>query len=66
MERFSNATDDLVNELKMKAKNTNTTKSTSNWLRVLNAWFDARKLNYDKLSELPHAALDRYLQCFLC
>ena len=58
MERFTEVTEGLVEELKSKARNANTK------LRVLNAWFLARGLNFEKLLELEPDTLDKYLQSF--
>ena len=53
----------VVDQLKLNAKNKNTTKSTQKWLNVRGKWANERKYN-PKLEEYEHEDLDKKLQMF--
>ena len=61
--RFSSSGSDetVVDQLKLNAKNKNTTKSTQTWLNVWEKWANERKFN-PKLEEYEHEDLDKKLQ----
>ena len=51
----------VVDQLKLNARNKNTTKSTQRWLNVWEKWANDRKLN-PKLEEYEHEDLHKKLQ----
>ena len=53
----------VVDQLKLNAKNKNTTTSTQTWLNVWGKWANERKFN-PKLEEYEHEDLDKSLQMF--
>ena len=53
----------VVDQLKLNAKNKNTTKSTQMWLNFLEQWANERKFK-TKLEEYKHKDLDKKLQLF--
>ena len=61
MERFSATVS--IKELKVKAKNTNTTKSKCQWLRVYLSWTKLRNKE-QKIESLESSRLDEILQQF--
>ena len=61
MERFSATVS--IKELKIKAKNTNTTKSKCPWLRVYLSWTKLRNKE-QKIERLEPSRLDDILQQF--
>ena len=58
--RFASS-DEIIDQLKLNAKNKNTTKSTQMWLNVLAKWANERKFN-PKLEEYEQEDLDKKLQ----
>ena len=61
MERFSATVS--IKELKVQAKNTNTTKSKCQWLRVYLSWTKLRNKE-QKIESLEPSRLDEILQQF--
>ena len=61
MERFSATVS--IKELKVQAKNTNTTKSKCQWLRVYLSWTKLRNKE-QKIERLERSRLDDILQQF--
>ena len=61
--RFVSSDEIVVDQLKLNAKNKNTTKSTQTWLNVWGKWANERKFN-PKLEEYEHEDLDKKLQVF--
>ena len=61
--RFVSFDEIVVDQLKLNAKNKNTTKSTQRWLNVWEKWANERKFNL-KLEEYEHEDLDKKLQMF--
>ena len=60
--RFASSDEIVVDQLKLNAKNRNTTKSRQRtWLNVREKWVNERKLN-PKLEEYEHEDLDKKLQ----
>ena len=59
--RFASSDEIVVDQLKLNARNKNTTKSTQRWLNVWEKWANDRKLN-PKLEEYEHEDLDKKLQ----
>ena len=53
----------VVDQLKLNAKNKNSTKSTQTWLNVWEKWVNEKKFN-TKLEENEHEDLDKKLQMF--
>ena len=53
----------VVDQLKLNAKNKNTTESTQTWLNVWEKWANERKFN-PKLEEYKQEDLDKKLQMF--
>ena len=51
--RFVSSDEIVVDQLKLNAKNKNTTKSTQTWLNVWEKWANERKFN-PKLEEYEH------------
>ena len=62
-ERFSSSEELVVDQLKLNAKNKNTTKSTEMWLNVSEKWANERKFN-PRLQEYEHEDLYKKLQMF--
>ena len=56
--RFVSSDEIVVDQLKLNAKNKNTTKSTQTWLNVWEKWANERKFN-PKLEEYEHEDLDK-------
>ena len=56
--RFVSSDEIVVDQLKLNAKNKNTTKSTQTWLNVWEKWANERKFN-PKLKEYEHEDLDK-------
>ena len=61
--RFVSSDEIVVDQLKLNAKNKNSTKSTQTWLNVWEKWASDRKFN-PKLEEYEHEDLDKKLQMF--
>ena len=61
--RFVSSDEIVVDQLKLNAKNKNTTKSTQTWLNVWEKWANERKFN-PNLEEYEHEDLDKKLQMF--
>ena len=61
--RFVSSDEIVVDQLKLNAKNKNTTKSTQTWLNVGEKWANKRKFN-PKLEKYEHEDLDKKLQMF--
>ena len=61
--RFVSSDEIVVDQLKLNAKNKNTTKSTQTWLNVWEKWANERKFN-PKLEEYEHEDLHKKLQMF--
>ena len=62
--RFASSDEIVVDQLKLNAKNKNTTKSTQTWLNVCEKWANERKFN-PKLEEYDeHENLDKKLKMF--
>ena len=61
--RFVSSDEIVVDQLKLNAKNKNTTKSTQTWLNVWGKWANGRKFN-PKLEEYELQDLDKKLQTF--
>jgi len=61
--RFKKVTDEEVTELKEAAKNSNTRKSTINWVRVFDKWCDENSLQKNLEMILPEQ-LDKVLEWF--
>ena len=61
--RFASSDEIVVDQLKINAKNKNTTQSTQTWLNVWEKWTNERKFN-PKLEEYEHEDLDKKLQMF--
>ena len=61
--RFVSSDEIVVDQLKLNAKNKNTTKSTQTWLNVWGKWANERKFN-PKLEEYEYEDLDKKLQMF--
>ena len=61
--QFVSSDEIVVDQLKLHAKNKNTTKSTQTWLNVWVKWANERKFN-PKLEEYEHEDLDKKLQMF--
>ena len=61
--RFASSDEIVVHNLKLNAKNKNTTKSTQTWLNVWEEWANERKFN-PKLEEYEHEHLDKKLRFF--
>ena len=61
--RFASSDEIVVDQLKLNAKNQNTTKSTQTWLNIWEKWANKRKFN-PKLEEYEHEDLDKKLQMF--
>ena len=61
--RFASSDEIVVDQLKLNAKNKNTTKSTQTWLNVWEKWANERKFN-PKLEEYEHEDLYKKLQMF--
>ena len=61
--QFASSDEIVVNQLKLNAKNRNTTKSTQTWLNVWEKWANERKFN-PKLEEYEHEDLHKKLQTF--
>ena len=60
--RFASSDEIVVDQLKVKAKNKNTSKSTQTWLNVWGKWANEKKFN-PKLKEYDeHEDLDKKLQ----
>ena len=59
--RFGSSDEIVVDQLKLNAKNKNTTKSTQTWLNVWEKWAKERKFN-PKMDEYEHEDLDKKLQ----
>ena len=59
--QFVSSNEIVVDQLKLNAKNKNTTKSTQTWLNVWEKWANERKFN-PKLEEYKHEDLDKKLQ----
>ena len=62
-ERFSVASNEIINDLKERSKNLNTVKSTINWIRVYRDWAVLRDHN-PKIEEILEESLDAVLQSF--
>ena len=60
--RFASS-DEIIDQLKLNAKNKNTTKSTQMWLNVWAKWANERKFN-PKLEEYEQEDLDKKLQMY--
>ena len=58
---FVSSDEIIVDQLKLNAKNKNTTKSTQTWLNVWGKWANKRKFN-PKLEEYEHEDLNKKLQ----
>ena len=56
--RFASSDEMVVDQLKLNAKNKNTTKSTQMWLNVWGKWANERKFS-SKLEEYEHEDLSR-------
>ena len=61
--RFASAAEIDVDQLKLNAKNKNTTKSTQTWLNGWEKWANERKFN-PKLEEYEHEDLHKKLRMF--
>ena len=61
--RFASSDEIVVDQLKINAKNKNTTKSTQTWLNVWEKWANKRKFN-PKLGEYENEDLYKKLQMF--
>ena len=61
--RFAPSDERVVNQLKLNAKNKNTSKLTQTWLNVWEKWANERKFN-PKREEYEHENLDKKLQMF--
>ena len=61
--RFASSDEIVVDQLKINAKNKNTTQSTQTWLNVWEKWTNERKFN-PKLEEYEHEDLYKKLQMF--
>ena len=61
--RFVSSDEIVVDQLKLNAKNKNTTKSTQTWLNVWEKWAKERKFNH-KMDDYEHEDLNKKLQCF--
>ena len=61
--RFVSSDEIVVDQLKLNAKNKNTTKSTQTWLNVWEKWANERKFN-PKPEECEHEDLNKKLQMF--
>ena len=61
--RFALCDEIVVDQLKLKVKNKNTTKSTQTWQNVWEKWANERKFN-PKLEEYEHEDIDKKLQMF--
>ena len=61
--RFKKVTNDEVTELKEAAENLNTRKSTTNWVRVFDNWYDENSLEKN-LEMIPPEQLDKVLERF--
>ena len=61
--RFASSDEIVVDQLKLHAKNKNTTKSTQMWLNVWEKWANERKFN-PKLEEYEQENLDKKLQMY--
>jgi len=61
--RFASSDEIVVDQLKLHAKNKNTTKSTQMWLNVRGKWANERKFN-PKLEEYEQENLDKKLQMY--
>ena len=59
--QFALSDEIVVDQLKLNARNKNTTKSTQRWLNVWEKWANERKFN-PKLEEYEHKDLDKKLQ----
>ena len=60
--RFASFDEIVVDQLKLNAKNKNTTKSTQTWLNVCEKWANERKFCMEEYDE--HEDLDKRLQMF--
>ena len=60
---FASSDEIVVDQLKLNAKNKNTTKSTQTWLNVWGKWANERKFN-PGLEEYEHEDLDKLTNCF--
>ena len=58
--RFALSDEIVVDQLKVNAKNKNTTKSTQMWLNVWEKWANERKFS-SKLEEYEHEDLSRWV-----
>jgi len=61
--QFVSSDEIVVDQLKLNAKNQNTTKSTQMWLNVWEKWANERKFN-PKLEEYEPEDRDKKLQMF--
>ena len=61
--RFASSDEKVVDQLKLNAKNKNTTKSTQMWLNVWEKWPNERKFN-PKLEKYEQEDLDKKLQMY--
>ena len=61
--QFVSSDEIVVDQLKLNAKNQNTTKSTQMWLNVWGKWANERKFN-PKLEEYEPEDQDKKLQMF--
>ena len=61
--RFASSEEIVVDQLKLNAKNKNTTKSTQIWLNVWEKWANKGKFN-PKLDEYEQEDLDKKLQMY--
>ena len=60
--KFASSDEIVVDQLKLSAKNKNTTKSTQTWLNVWGKWANERKFN--PKMEYENEDLDKELQTF--
>ena len=63
MSRFTKSTAENINEFINRSKNTNTTKATSQWIRLFQSWTLERNMVI-KIEELDAPELDKILQQF--
>ena len=61
--RFKKVSEEKVTELKEAAENSNTRKSTINWVRVFDKWCDEKSLQKNLEMILPEQ-LDKVLERF--
>lgn len=61
--RFSLATENIIEQLKNNSKNTNTAKSTTFWIGVFHKWCEVKKVN-PKIEDYELDALNRLLENF--